>query len=1027
MTKPHLASPVTPVSAGSNGETSPAKKRAVDGQAQPRKRNKPSLVCSNCKRRKIKCDRRLPCSSCVKMKCGYECSYEPKWQPMSFEKGKELPHSLSNDSYADSVENENEKKNGSENHSVGSNMKWSVVEGPARSEDPLAFENSSAIKPVTPLYISRDDTHEINPVGSPDETINLFEGYAPFHIKEPFRRISHGPLSWASFMKKDPWLLVVWIYAQTEKTEFPCLLFAGPTEVTSENIKALNADGKLDNPDVAFRKRALEIDGYEELAPLSSLDKHNSLLGHASVPNTIKKEFKFDNESRLGQSTVTLNQSLFQGKINPELEVVAQFKAIIPKKKVAWSLVNHFFSHLYSTMPFLDEEDFKQKISLIIGPESMADTPVESVRVVNKLDLANLCILMVVLRLSYLSLFNNKTAINEKILKTHPAPGERLQPETEYLNYLMKHPINLSAIEVVKNTLHRFDVARKTNMTVFQCLLFVRLYHIYAPEEGDGHDGGDSRVLTAILIQMAMSLGLNRDPDNFPDIFRDEKQNNLGRKMWWFLVREDLTSYLSIGNLPTISMKQYDTKAPFYKECNANVAKIDLELATIQIYKWFITRIKDIKRVVDMTSDVRGNVRTQELTEAITLLEKQANNEDTFDGPYLGIQTEVMLQTYSAVRMKLFLFLKSSLISLVYHLYLYYEDKLNYELSFFYLKKLLNINLYYILPATFDVLCGKHSKNALTLNPILQLAMHKANQVNIAAGVRVGYLVYNLEVLLDHDIKLASDPNYKLYFEELNNLYKGFVQCGGLYASTFGKLALKYYYAWRISKAHDILFKILTTKKFYQGLPNNVRKMRSFQFNTPQLQELSKVMKHSKKWLDQIVGFEDLQDTPVAYSIPTSLSSITASPPISSSNANQTSGYDQSNQENSTSELQSNGSKTANENSVFPTEDIDQMWLLMLAMRNQGEFLGGMLGGFQMYPQFGQGGAGQPYVSNQLSTQQTQTAIYQQDNSQVLNHNVKPEASQQGTFSYNEMYPSNRNTNIFDNEVTLDVLDNMLL
>ncbi|CAH2355969.1 multidrug resistance regulator 1 [[Candida] railenensis] len=1025
MTRPHLASPVTPVSIGSHGETSPARKRAVDGQAQPRKRNKPSLVCSNCKRRKIKCDRRLPCSSCVKMKCGYECSYEPKWQPMSFEKGKESPHSHTSSSYIDSAENENE--NGSENLSISSNSKWSGVEVQATSEDPLAFENSSTIKPVVPSYISKDDTHEINPTGAPDETINFFEGYAPFHIKEPFRRVSYGPLSWASFMKKDPWLLVVWIYAQTEKTEFPCLLFAGPTEVTNENIKALNADRKSENPDIAFRKRALEIDGYEELAPLSSLEKHNSISEHASVPSTIKKEFKFDNESRLGQSTVTLGQSLFRGKINPELEVVSQFKAIIPKKKVAWSLMNHFFNHLYSTMPFLDEEDFKQKISLIIGPESMADTPVESVRVVNKLDLANLCILMIVLRLSYLSLFNNKNAINEKILKTNLASGEKSQPETEYLNYLMKHPINLSAIEVVKNTLHRFDIARKTNMTVFQCLLFVRLYHIYAPEEGDGHDGGDSRVSTAILIQMAMSLGLNRDPDNFPDIFRDERQNNLGRKMWWFLVREDLTSYLSIGNSPTISMKQYDTKAPFYKEGNANVNKIDLELATIQIYKWFITRIKDINRVVSMTSDVRGNTRVQELTEAITLLEKQANNEDTFDGPYIGIQTEVMMKTYASVRMKLFLFLKSSLISLVYHLYLYYEDKLNYELSFFYLKKLLNINLYYILPATFDVLCGKHSKNALTLNPILQLAMHKANQVNIAAGVRVGYLVYNLEASSDHESKLTSDVNYKLYFQELNNLYKGFVQCGGLYASTFAKLASKYYYAWRISKAHDVLFKILTTKRFYQGLPNNVRKMRSFQFNTPQLQELSKVMNHSKKWLDQIVDFEELQDTPVAYSIPTSLSSITASPPMSNSNVNQTSGYGQSNKENSSGILQNNGNMPANENPAFPTEDIDQMWLSMIAMRNQGDFQNGIFGGSQAYPQVGQGGAGQPFVPNQLSTQHTQSPIYEQDNSQVLNLVTKPEASQQGTFSYNEMYPSNRNTNIFDNEVTLDVLDNMLL
>lgn len=38
---------------------------------------------------------------------------------------------------------------------------------------------------------------------------------------------------------------------------------------------------------------------------------------------------------------------------------------------------------------------------------------------------------------------------------------------------------------------------------------------MYAPEDGDGADGGDAQVLTAMLIQMAYSLGLNREPDNF--------------------------------------------------------------------------------------------------------------------------------------------------------------------------------------------------------------------------------------------------------------------------------------------------------------------------------------------------------------------------------------------------------------------------------------------------------------------------------------------------------------------------------
>ena len=64
-------------------------------------------------------------------------------------------------------------------------------------------------------------------------------------------------------------------------------------------------------------------------------------------------------------------------------------------------------------------------------------------------------------------------------------------------------------------------------------MLYMRIYRNCAPEESDGIDGGDSQVATALLVQMAYSLGLNREPDKF-DVCNDEKVNHLGRKMWSF-------------------------------------------------------------------------------------------------------------------------------------------------------------------------------------------------------------------------------------------------------------------------------------------------------------------------------------------------------------------------------------------------------------------------------------------------------------------------------------------------------------
>lgn len=59
-----------------------------------RKRNKPTFVCTNCKRKKIKCDRKTPCSSCVKLNIGYTCVYDTRWATSGKDKHhhKQLNH-----------------------------------------------------------------------------------------------------------------------------------------------------------------------------------------------------------------------------------------------------------------------------------------------------------------------------------------------------------------------------------------------------------------------------------------------------------------------------------------------------------------------------------------------------------------------------------------------------------------------------------------------------------------------------------------------------------------------------------------------------------------------------------------------------------------------------------------------------------------------------------------------------------------------------------------------------------------------
>ena len=52
-----------------------------------RKRLRPSLSCNYCKRRKVKCDRGKPCSSCVRYNVANLCEYSEGWEPAGAENG----------------------------------------------------------------------------------------------------------------------------------------------------------------------------------------------------------------------------------------------------------------------------------------------------------------------------------------------------------------------------------------------------------------------------------------------------------------------------------------------------------------------------------------------------------------------------------------------------------------------------------------------------------------------------------------------------------------------------------------------------------------------------------------------------------------------------------------------------------------------------------------------------------------------------------------------------------------------------
>ncbi|KAK6465702.1 fungal transcriptional regulatory protein [Scheffersomyces coipomensis] len=668
---------------------------------------------------------------------------------------------------------------------------------------------SSIVSPGSALSIKLNNATDsssligIHPYANGTDYINFFDDYTSIHIKEPSRRINFGPFAWSSAMKKDAGLSILWDYVSDkndDKTMTATVFTQNEHEITAENtnvITTASSDGS--ELESTFKKRALETDGYGDILPYNAILK-------ARVDKNRQR-------SKLNENALPLGLTFYDGQIDRELQLIEKIKIILPEKKVIWKLIKRYFTWLYPFMPFMDEECFTMKMNNIIGPESDEHVKVADVKIEKRLDLAYVGILLVILRLSYLTLFFNDNMKNESNLTTDDP-----SPKAQELKYLLSNPININTIDVAELCLDQFQLLRKTSFPIFQLAFYLRLYHLYAPEDGDGADGGDSQVLNAILIQMAYSLGLNRDPDNFSDVLNDKKINQTGRKMWHFLVLSDLYQGYTFGNPININPMSYDTKVPVYEKGAENISDVVLDKFVTESYFHCSKMNFHVRNILEMVLNVNQGANMAELCKSLDAFELMIDDQyGTLDDCLkpLGQQGLDHANVFTRnFRTKYYLSLKTFCITIYYNFYLYYERK-NVELAYFYLKKILLISATDIMPHYFDLLGNSEIICDFIINPVLEHIIHKSNQFNLALIIRVNFIIYHLKNQPEHMAKMSYDSKYSLYYKDLCRYSSCLTRSAEISIAAVSKISNRYYYAWRITKGHTYLLKTVTSMQFY--------------------------------------------------------------------------------------------------------------------------------------------------------------------------------------------------------------------
>lgn len=310
-------------------------------------------------------------------------------------------------------------------------------------------------------------------------------------------------------------------------------------------------------------------------------------------------------------------------------QVIARICELLPPKRIICSFMDKFFKQIYPVIPIIDEQNFKNHMTQILklkSPPIGEDDTVTQLRLTKLADYCNLGILVIILRLTWLSLPSNACEINlgsdcPSFLMPHVTTSTVTQAKEEAI--LIKYETPVEILELVRERLIKFDEISSVsnsnvNLTTIQFAIFYKLYlmcwanekssqggtpDILVPgttNNGGGQDNETHQVLLSSITQMAFSCGLHRDPDNFPQLNAvahsqpDPASNTVGqgnnsnnhnsgpakinkeaqasterfkhtwRKTWYYIVSLDVQQSLSLGTPRLLrNLRDFsDTKLP---------------------------------------------------------------------------------------------------------------------------------------------------------------------------------------------------------------------------------------------------------------------------------------------------------------------------------------------------------------------------------------------------------------------------------------------------------------------------------
>lgn len=585
-----------------------------------------------------------------------------------------------------------------------------------------------------------------------DDRIDFYKGYSPMMLH--YSRINnHGPLAWIALVLKDPF----------SKTIMRRIINFKKNPASSAPYAQGPDDVKVTS-DKDFRVRIVESSGMADVAPYGS--KKDDPVSNASTP-----------------------LPLSISKKDAESVTVSRVLDVLPPKKVIWLLVDRFFKYIYPFLPYLDEPKFISELTRIVGPRSIAEEKVTELHMDKRLDFAIVGSLLIVLRTAYLSLLSNNESSSD------------FPPKTAEEQYLLDNAVPRECINVAQLCLNQFKLLRRCALSIFQCAMLMRDY-----QKVDGSDAlsdGDSQIFTGMLIQMGISIGLNRDPSKFDLSVSTSRLGSVWRKIWYRLVSEDNYQALQMGSPKLIREDLYDTELPIYSKGNSNNEDDELEEASIRSMKerFELERIMNVasQQILDIKTAPSVGQVLKALEDVEVHLKSRWPSLQSIMTPTTGDHVDNVLKTKAIIS---YCETISFLHPAYYHIFLYYQSKQNITASVKLSAKCMSLAME-IISNFSELIMNSHRYVGkgfdFILTPMLEISVHKSLQIRITMFLRICAFEEKLKAQ-------NADPEVINELEAINKLW---VEFGDTYLKALSLVATRDFYAWRMLKAHSFIWKAL--------------------------------------------------------------------------------------------------------------------------------------------------------------------------------------------------------------------------